>query len=232
MFDSKAIKVITLDLDDTLWAIDPVIRAAETAMYSWLAERCPRVTARYTPDQMRGHREQLTSQRTDLIHDLAATRILSLTTLLESCGYDVTDAMAAFEVLMEGRNRVECYDDVVPALEQLTSRYAIGAITNGNADLERIGLSHHFSFVVSAREVGAAKPAPEPFLKALTEAAVTGPEVLHVGDHPEHDIVGARAAGMRTAWINRHGRNWPQDPMPDLQVLDLLDLVRQLGEGG
>ena len=232
MFDSKAIKVITLDLDDTLWAIDPVIRAAEMAMYNWLAQYCPRATARYSPDQMRRHREQLTAERPDLLHDLAATRILSLTALLESCGYGEADAMAAFEVLMEGRNRVVCYEDVVPALEQLTSRYAVGVITDGNADLERIGLRHHFSFIVSAREVGAAKPAPEPFLHALTEATAIASEVLHVGDHPEHDIAGARAAGMRTAWVNRCGRNWSQAPAPDLEVLDLLDLVRQLGASG
>lgn len=232
MFDSTAIKVITLDLDDTLWAIDPVIRAAEFAMYDWLSQQCPEVTTRYTLDAIRLHREKLSRERLDLLHDLTATRMLSLTMLLESCGYTAADATAAFDVLMDGRNRVECYEDVVPALERLGSRYELGVITNGNADLERIGLRHYFSFVVSAREVGAAKPAAEPFRTALSASAASSREVLHVGDHPEHDVAGARAAGMRTAWVNRHGRTWSHEAVPDLEVADLLDLVQQLGTSG
>lgn len=163
---------------------------------------------------------------------MAATRLISLTVLLAECGYGESDADAAFQVMMTGRNRVECFADVVPALEYLVGRYAVGAITNGNADLERIGLAHYFSFVISARVVGVAKPDPEPFRRALSAGGVDSSDVLHVGDHPEHDVRGAHSVGMRTAWMNRNGARWSAAQTPDLEVSDMLDLVAQLESSG
>ena len=53
--------------------------------------------------------------------------------------------------------------------------------------------------------------------------------MLHVGDHPEQDALGARRAGLRCAWINRDGAPWPfADAKPDLEFTDLAALVAWL----
>jgi putative hydrolase of the HAD superfamily len=77
--------------------------------------------------------------------------------------------------------------------------------------------------------VGSAKPAQPIFLEAVSRAGVGVEETLHVGDHPEIDIAGAREAGLRTAWIDRNGDGWP-DRMapPDVIVSTIAELVTVL----
>jgi putative hydrolase of the HAD superfamily len=80
---------------------------------------------------------------------------------------------------------------------------------------------------VSAREVGASKPQPAIFRAAVEKLGVAPHEVLHVGDDPVLDVGGARAAGLRTAWINRRGEPWPVElgEPPELDLPDLTALA-------
>ena len=135
----------------------------------------------------------------------------------------------AFDVFDRARNEVDLYPDVMPGLEKLAGDFTLVAVTNGNANLERIGIRHLFEDVVAAAEAGCAKPARQIFEQAITRSGYSNEEILHVGDHPETDIDGARQVGMRTAWINRNGAAWPDDlPEPDAVVTaipELLDLL-------
>ena len=135
----------------------------------------------------------------------------------------------AFSVFDRARNEVQFFPDVLPALETLAKRYAVVAVTNGNANLQEIGLRHLFHDVVTAVDVGAAKPAPIIFDEAVRRAGVMPAEVLHVGDSPEIDVVGAASAGLRTAWMNRNGDDWPEHlPHPDLTVATVDELLDAL----
>ncbi len=73
-----------------------------------------------------------------------------------------------------------------------------------------------------------AKPAPQIFHAACARLGLPPDAVLHVGDDPELDVAGARAAGLRTAWINRTRATWPHAHIPDLTVCDLHDLADAL----
>ena len=121
----------------------------------------------------------------------------------------------------------EIFDDVIPILEKLSDRYVIGAITNGNACLERVGLSEFFDFSVSAREVGISKP-DAAIYTAASEAAKTHPStILHIGDDPHCDVIGAANAGMQPVWLNRHCKPWPtekHDPVPHIEIETLVEL--------
>lgn len=219
------IRAITFDLDDTLWAIDPVIVRAEQRMHDWLAEHYPRLGERYSPDALRALREQVTRQHPELAHDLAALRVESLALAARACGYGREVAEQAFEVMWQARNEVELFADALPVLTALAARLPLGGLTNGNADIVRIGLDHVLGFCVSARDVGHAKPHPAIFAAACQTAGVPAAQVLHVGDDPERDVHGARAAGMRSVWLNRDGRDWPGGPPADAEVSDLLELM-------
>jgi putative hydrolase of the HAD superfamily len=95
-------------------------------------------------------------------------------------------------------------------------------VTNGNADLDRIGIADLFDAFVSARTAGAAKPDPRIFSAAVQAGGHPAGRTLHVGDHPEHDVVGAREAGLCSAWVNRGRAAWPKEhPEADLEVSDL-----------
>lgn len=227
--DPATVTVLSLDLDDTLWDITPVIIAAERELRAWLKRHCPRVVDRYSPHGTLALRERLVGAHPELAHDLAWLRTRTLEHMLEDCGYPTSHAVEAFEVFYSARNRVSLHADVLPALEALHRRYTLVALTNGNACLERVGLARYFDHYLAASHVGAAKPDQRMF--AAVEAATARPaaEVLHIGDDPLCDVVGASQAGMHTAWLNRRAAPWPdQHPPPDLQVQDMLALVQRL----
>jgi FMN hydrolase / 5-amino-6-(5-phospho-D-ribitylamino)uracil phosphatase len=224
-------RAITLDLDDTLWPIAPAIRAAEDALADWLATHAPDVARRWPVAAMRALRERIAAERADLAHDYSAQRRLSLAHVLADCGCDPALAAPAFDAFFAARNRVECYPDAIGALERLSARAPVAALTNGNADLAVIGLSRHFSFALSAREHGKPKPSRCIYLAACGRLGLAPHEVLHVGDDVELDVVGAARAGLATCWINRPAgdagaRAWPRSDMrPDLEFSTLAALA-------
>jgi HAD superfamily hydrolase (TIGR01549 family) len=218
-------RAITLDLDDTLWPVWPAIELAEAALQQWLEERCPVVGQRYPLAGMRRLRDEIATERPDLAHDYSAQRLLSLQRALAACGEREALAEEGFEVFFAARNRVELFEDAEASLLRMAAHVPLVALTNGNADLARIGLDHHFAFCVCARDFGRAKPDPGIFLSACERLGLAPAEVLHVGDHPDHDIIGAHRAGMRTAWLNRGALEWPHADLPEIAVRDLHQLA-------
>lgn len=215
----KDIRTITLDLDDTLWAIHPVIKRAEQRLYGWLGEHYPRITDMYAPADLRDVRTQVITEFADRAHDLTFLRHTVLSRIGVAAGYGTHFVDDAFTVFDAERNNVEIFPEVVPALEDLRERYVLIAVTNGNANLEVIGIRHLFHHIVTAASAGAAKPARQIFDVAVKAGGVTAGRTLHVGDHPEFDVEGARAAGLRTAWVNRAGDDWPEHAdSPDIEV--------------
>lgn len=197
------IRAITLDLDDTLWPVMPVIRAAERAVFAWLEAYCPRVTQRYDSAGLSELRDRVAEENPDRAHDLSAMRRLTFARALTVCGYPEDKAEAAFEVFIEARHQVRFYDDVMPALEQLSSRYPLAAISNGSADVRRLGLEKYFRFSVHAKDVGRPKPAADIFDAAAGRLGFRSEHILHVGDHLEQDVMGARSAGFQALWLDR-----------------------------
>ena len=112
----------------------------------------------------------------------------------------------------------------------------VAAVSNGNADLARIGIARHFAFQLHSREHGAAKPDASIFLAACARLGCAPGEVLHVGDHIELDVVGAARAGLRSCWINRadadgRRRDWQHDEIePDLHFDTLTALADWLDD--
>lgn len=219
-------RALSLDLDDTLWPIWPLIERAELALDAFLRERCPRTAQRFPIHRMRRLREQVAAEHPHLVHDFTEQRMISLRRALAESGDDVAHADAAFEAFYASRNDVVFYPDALPALERLAARWPVAALTNGNADLERIGIGAHFCAFVSARDHGHAKPELPIFMATCERLGVEPHEVLHVGDDPLLDVVGARRAGMRSCWINRKKESWPLGlPRPDLEFATLSGLA-------
>ncbi len=221
-------RCITFDLDDTLWACAPVIERAEQRLYAWLCEHFPRVTKTRSLSELMSDWFAHVEHHVHWHHDMTRLRKHWLNTLAEAGGYDRTLSEEGFEVFWAARNEVTLFQGVVDALDALRGRFRVGAITNGNADVQHIGIGHHFDFVVYAAEVGAAKPHAAIFEAALQHAAVPAAEVLHVGDDPLRDVHGAAAVGMRTVWVNGADDPWPLgDPRPDAVIrgLDELEAV-------
>lgn len=220
-----SIRAITFDLDNTLWAIDPVIQRAEAMLWDWLSANYPRIAADHSPEALIEVREAVIEEHWEKVHDYRFLRKKALERIAVASGYSKDLVEPAFSIFDRARNEVEFYPDVMPALQRLAHDFVLVAVTNGNANLETIGIRHLFRNVVSAAETGFAKPARPIFDKAVSLSGFSREEVLHVGDHPEIDVNGARKAGLRTAWMNRHDDVWPDEiPGPDAIVTSIVEL--------
>ncbi len=145
-----AIRVISLDLDDTLWPVAPVIEAAEAALFDWLKIRCPKAVQGHSVESMRAVRTRVAAKFPEQSHDLTFLRRRALAWQFSSTGYPESLCDEAMEVFTAARNRVEFYDDVRPALERLRADYRLFAVSNGNADLRRCGIGELFDGHVTA----------------------------------------------------------------------------------
>ena len=220
------IRAITLDLDDTLWPIAPVMLRAEEQLDAWLHAHAPSTAQRWPIDAMRALRARISEQHPHLAHDYTEQRRLTLAHAFADCGEDPAHVDAAFAMFYAARNQVQCYPDAIAALERIAAQVPLAALTNGNADLEAIGLARHFKFNLGAREHGRPKPSACIFHAACERLGVEPAHTLHVGDDIELDVVGAAQAGLRTCWINREQRTWSHTgPRPDLTFTTLSALA-------
>ncbi|TAL71308.1 MAG: HAD family hydrolase [Rhodanobacter sp.] len=224
------VRALSLDLDDTLWPVAPALEEADRAVDAYLQVHFPRVAHAWPIPAMRTLRMQVAEARPELAHDFTAQRQLTLHEAFARCGIVAAPIDTLWEIYFSARNTVSLFPDSLPALAQLAARWPLASLTNGNADLARIGLQAHFRCAVAAREVGVGKPDPRIFRVAANRLGVAAGELLHVGDDPELDVLGAHRAGLHTAWVNRRGLPWPTalGTAPDVTVRDLGELVRWL----
>jgi HAD superfamily hydrolase (TIGR01509 family) len=248
---SIAPRVISFDLDDTLWPVAPVIEAAERALFAWLETRHPQAVHGHSIESMRALRARIAEQFPERRHDLTFLRRRALAAQFSSAGFGAAGVGAAgvgaagvgtagpgtadadgggfgplvdeaFEVFLAERNRVELYADVMPSLARLRARYRLFALSNGNADLKRCGIGDFFDGHVTAIAAGAAKPDAQIFAQLERMAGVSAAEVMHVGDDPLADVVGATRAGMQAVWLNRDARPWPAQFSPPARTISTL----------
>ena len=221
------IKLITFDLDDTLWDTAPVIASAEVVLRDWLEANAPTLGG-VPVEHLYAIRERLVQAEPGLRHRISALRRRVLFHALEEAGYSQRQAQAlaneGFEVFLHARHQVEVFPEVQPVLEILRHQYLLGVVTNGNADVGRLGLADYFKFALCAEDLGIGKPDPAPFLEALRRADVDAGAAVHVGDHPGDDIAGAQRAGLRAVWFNPQGKTWTTDTPPDAQIQRLSQL--------
>jgi len=225
------LRAITLDLDDTLWPSAPTLARAELRAHAWLAAQAPVVTAMWPLEALRELRMALFGRHPELRHDFLRLRRMALHSAFEQAGLSGAAAGGiierALDVFMAARNEVDLYPEVRASLERLSRRFALASLTNGNADVRRIGLGHFFNATISAHAHGTSKPDAVLFHIACRELKCEPGEVVHVGDDVELDVRGARAAGLHAVWMNRANSDWAGDDAP-VAVTDLHDLERWL----
>jgi putative hydrolase of the HAD superfamily len=230
MLEISRIQAITLDLDDTLWPIWPTIDRAELKLQDWLQSQAPRTAALFGSAHARlGLREQAQLDWPDQHHDLSFMRREMIRLGLQQSAEDQTLAEPAFEVFFEARHQVDLFADARPALARLSARWPVLALSNGNADVHRVGIGAFFCGSVSAREVGVGKPDARIFQAAAHALQLDASQILHVGDDEGLDVLGALGVGMQTAWINRSDKLWSLPEQPHASVASMLELCDLLG---
>lgn len=226
-----SIQLITFDLDDTLWDTAPVIVSAEAVLRDWLAANAPDLGA-VPVEHLYAIRERLVQAEPGLRHRISALRRKVLFHAMSDVGYSEakahTLANEGFEVFLHARHQIDIFPEVQPVLEILRHQYTLGVVTNGNADVRRLGLADYFKFALCAEDLGIGKPDPQPFLEALRQGQVEAGNAVHIGDHPGDDIAGAQQAGLRAIWFNPQGKAWAGEKRPDAEIQRLSQLPELL----
>ncbi len=219
------IKCIAFDLDNTLWAVNPVIAKAEQGFYKWLALYHPKITQKYTGEALIQHRMDYMQTRPELHHNLTDLRKKWMRVLADEVGYDHSYVESGFDIFWSARNEVTFYEGVLDMLENLSKKYSLGVITNGNADVNKIGIGHFFDFSLSSERAGVSKPHEDIFHQAMEMSEYELHETVYVGDDPVRDVLGAQQVGMKAIWYNPTLEPWPggQTPAAVFQHYDQLE---------
>lgn len=127
---------------------------------------------------------------------------------------------------------VEFLPGAAAAVEVLAADHRLGVVTNGAPEMQgqklaALGLADAFETVVHAGydDGTPAKPAAEPFHRALDALSVDPSRAVHVGNSLASDVAGARAAGLRAAWVPDAPEATPDEHVPDHTLETLADLA-------
>ncbi len=204
------IRLITFDLDDTLWDVRPALEAAEQAQWSYLRSCFPSLALEeISHEESANIRSRLLAQQPELAHRISLFRETFIERLLRNQGVppdeSVQAAREAFAAFLSERHHIAVYDSAHSVLKTLANQFQLGALTNGNADVRKTEIGKYFEYAWRAEEFGVSKPDPELFHLAFDEAGVEAREVIHVGDCHENDVKGAMAAGALAIWYKPGG---------------------------
>ena len=231
---NRLIRVITFDLDDTLWETKLVLTHAEHQVFNWLKEYAPKVTEHFSIESLAQWRWKKYNNSPQLAHQISQLRIDTMQQVMALVGYDKPSskrlAKECFGVFINARHQVTLFEDVIPILEQLRTHYTLGTLTNGNADISRLAIAHLFDFSFRAEQVNASKPAPELFIAAQRAGSCRANEMIHVGDNIEHDVIGANQAGCHSLWYNPQTQTPPKNARASMEVHSLAQIPKTIND--
>jgi len=203
----KQVKVISFDLDFTLWDVKPILQRSNLKMRQKLQE---------FPEGKQFIRNYSDEQFEKVLREVIAQHIHLPTTLwndyktwyrlgLEKCGVPGNVAIAAMESWEKGRNDVDfaLCPFVQETLERLSEKYTLVTCSNGNTDITASRIGKYFSHIVNARLANAKKPASKIFQHISNITQCEPSEILHIGDCLKGDVIGSFNAGFHCLWKTR-----------------------------
>ena len=231
----KEIQAITFDLDDTLYENTSVIVKAERSLMEFMHDQYP-ATKHVNKGFWRTQQKSHVLANPLLKNDMGELRRLSLKSGFMELGLSGNELNAAttlcFEHFYFQRSNFTLNRNIHSLLKTLSDKLPLVAITNGNVDLQQIGLKGYFSACFNAGVELPMKPDIAMFDAAQTHLNIPHANILHVGDNLEKDIYGALRAGYQTAWyaedrsMNMRNEKAPVLPHVQLnQLTQLLDLI-------
>ncbi|MDX2320658.1 MAG: 5-amino-6-(5-phospho-D-ribitylamino)uracil phosphatase YigB [Moritella sp.] len=231
----QPIKAMSFDLDDTLYDNYPVVRRAEAWMHMHLRSQYPHITHLDNNGWLQLKRHVIHLQPS-LVHDVSAIRIACLTTLFLRHGYSDAEANSVaqgiFAQVLAVRSDFVVPEQTFAVLSALASKIPLIAVTNGNVDTDKIGLTPFFTAVIKPGNGLRMKPYPDLFSLAAKTLEVPPQHILHVGDHLNSDVAGAIRNGFMSAWFNDQQQSLMTSSkashLPDIEITHLDELTSLL----
>ena len=234
--DYMPIKAVLFDMFDTLMLIEknhafysPSLKRA----HSFLVKNEVNVQFKVFKDAYIKARDALYAEADAKLEEPHFNRRIS--NALESLGYfDVKSEVVAgaTNAFCEGFiDYVRIDDHAKSVLKKLHGKYKLGIVSNFAIPecvdklLEKHGLDKLFDAVVVSGAINKRKPSPEIFQKTLEKIGVSAENAVFVGDTADADIIGAKAAGMKTIFIERRVQKETEDAGPNQTIKSLSELL-------
>jgi putative hydrolase of the HAD superfamily len=199
----SAIKALSFDLDDTLYENHSLMLQAEKKLQSYLKNHYPLTEQMRIADWRKIKFYHLTHSP-ELASDMGELRRRTLYTGLQQRGYkdaELEHAVAdCFDYFYYQRSHFKVNETICSLLSELARKVPLVAITNGNVNLQQIGIADYFSHCFKANLTQPMKPHRMMFDLASKALGISAGNILHIGDNLEKDVMGAIAAGMQSAW--------------------------------
>ena len=230
---TNEIRMITFDLDDTLWDNKPTITNAEIETRKLIEEKVGAIEWGDLNDFLQ-LREALIRKDKSIAWDISKLRIEIFKEKIKGLvsNDEITKlAEEAFSYFLKKRHEIELFPGVEDALKALSENYMLGVLTNGNADIYKLSIGKYFEFSISSLEAQDSKPNKPHFELAKSYLPnLKYSEMLHIGDHQINDVFGAHALGINALWFNNTEALWEQDFEKPDQFSDWHSLAKIIEE--
>ena len=228
----RTFQAISFDLDDTLYSNSPVMEATEKAMCAFFAANLSeQLTTKRVFDYSYWfhHRASILNEQPHLENDVGELRKVTYRVGLMALGLSqkcaTQLAAEAYEHFMHHRCDFSVSDSVHQLLSGLSQKWPLVAISNGNVDTRKIGISQYFSQTYHANLSQAQKPKPDMFKNASCALQIPPNQILHIGDCGTSDVYGALAAGCQSAWVATYDVGKPISVLPDIELNEVTELA-------
>ncbi|MCF2858562.1 HAD-IA family hydrolase [Pseudoalteromonas sp. SMS1] len=222
------VRVLSFDLDDTLYNNHPIILNAIRAMQDYL-QSIP-AWANKQGDYWLECRRHIGNTQPHLQDDVTTWRQVALRYGMSQLNLTKDEierhSNNAYQAFAQARSNITVSDSVLAMLQQLAKKYTLIAITNGNVDVEKFNLAGVFERVYLAGPDGKAKPDAALFQRACQDLGVKPQQILHIGDSLDTDVQGANLAGCQSVWLNNQSTAYTYKGLADIEISDILQLSR------
>jgi HAD superfamily hydrolase (TIGR01549 family) len=228
----EQIQAITFDLDDTLYENTSIIINAERQLIELMHSTYP-VTKQVDRLFWRQQQKKQLMLNPLLKNDMSELRRLALRSGFSELGIQGQALIQAtdhcFDYFYYQRSNFTLNENIHSLLKNLSDRLPLIAITNGNVDLQQIGIAAYFNACFKASIALPMKPNQAMFNAAQNFLNIPHKYILHVGDHLQKDVYAALKAGYQAAWYaadRQMDLNQESTQMlPHVQLTDLSQLL-------
>jgi FMN hydrolase / 5-amino-6-(5-phospho-D-ribitylamino)uracil phosphatase len=232
----RPFKAISFDLDDTLYANQPIMKAAEAKMEAYFNQQFSAVltgknqSLALNQKFWQPFREKAIKILPELAYDVVRLRVESYYHGACALGYSPEQARQEAERAMYtftvARSNFIVPEKAHRLLSRLKTQYPIVSISNGNVDTRIVGIDGYFKHSYHATGGVKQKPDAQLFNMACKDLNILPHELLHIGDCGLADIEGAIAAGCQTVWVSCYNVGKPIKVIPHVMLEDISDLTK------
>lgn len=233
-------KVLSFDLDNTIYDCETVLRKAEAWFAKYLYERYQLANPKFAEyDFWAQIKNQCLANNQALANDVTALRAYSLVDAFKLLGKNISkqEAFSLVAEFVKVRSKGSVSDKMKQYLRALKQHYEICAISNGNVDTRILGVDDIFGIDFRPKvDIYNCKPHADLFIQCAQHYSVDKKEILHIGDDPYTDVMGAVYAGCQCAWVYRGYTGISPDEhhlkvLPSVSVNDVYELSPWLMPG-